>query len=173
MPNTYVKIASVTVGSGGAANIDFTSIPSTYTDLKLVHSTRMSGANPYEVIALEFNNDTTTANYNFMYLYANGNATSSGSGNIKFGGYGNAASATASTFGNTEIYVPNYLGSNQKSYSTDTVVENNSTTNGQWILAIHAGKWSNTSAITSVKLIPGSGTFVQYSTATLYGIKNS
>jgi hypothetical protein len=34
MANTYTLIASsVTVGSGGAANIEFTSIPATYTDL--------------------------------------------------------------------------------------------------------------------------------------------
>ena len=33
MANTYVAIATVTVGSGGAASIDFTSIPATYTDL--------------------------------------------------------------------------------------------------------------------------------------------
>jgi hypothetical protein len=33
MANTYEAIATVTVGSGGAANIEFTSIPGTYTDL--------------------------------------------------------------------------------------------------------------------------------------------
>jgi hypothetical protein len=33
MATTYEIIASVTVGSGGAANIEFTSIPATYTDL--------------------------------------------------------------------------------------------------------------------------------------------
>jgi hypothetical protein len=35
MATTYEIIASVTVGSGGAANIEFTSIPATYTDLVL------------------------------------------------------------------------------------------------------------------------------------------
>jgi hypothetical protein len=35
MANTYEAIATVEVGSGGASTIDFTSIPSTYTDLVL------------------------------------------------------------------------------------------------------------------------------------------
>jgi hypothetical protein len=34
---TYTLINSVTVGSGGAANIEFTSIPATYTDLNLLN----------------------------------------------------------------------------------------------------------------------------------------
>jgi hypothetical protein len=33
MANTYTLISSVTVGSGGTCNIEFTSIPATYTDL--------------------------------------------------------------------------------------------------------------------------------------------
>ena len=40
--NTLVKIQTVTVGSGGASSIDFTSIPQTYTDLCLVYSARLT-----------------------------------------------------------------------------------------------------------------------------------
>ena len=36
MATTFFKIASATVGSGGASSIDFTSIPQTYTDLVFV-----------------------------------------------------------------------------------------------------------------------------------------
>ena len=42
MATTYTLISSVTVGSGGAASIEFTSIPSTYTDLVLKLSARSS-----------------------------------------------------------------------------------------------------------------------------------
>jgi hypothetical protein len=42
MANTYTLISSVTVGSGGAANIEFTSIPQTYTDLLYKISGRLS-----------------------------------------------------------------------------------------------------------------------------------
>ena len=44
MANTYTLISSVTVGSGGASSIDFTSIPATYTDLCLVWSGRSAGS---------------------------------------------------------------------------------------------------------------------------------
>jgi len=40
MPLTYQKIATVTVGAGGASNITFSSIPQTYTDIKVVVSAR-------------------------------------------------------------------------------------------------------------------------------------
>jgi hypothetical protein len=38
MANTYEAIATVEVGSGGAADIEFTSIPGTYTDLAIKRS---------------------------------------------------------------------------------------------------------------------------------------
>ena len=38
--NTFTLIASSTVGAGGASSIDFTSIPSTFTDLCLEASLR-------------------------------------------------------------------------------------------------------------------------------------
>jgi hypothetical protein len=40
MANTYEAIATVTVGSGGATDIEFTSIPGTYTDLLIKSSLR-------------------------------------------------------------------------------------------------------------------------------------
>ena len=77
--------------------------------------------------------------------------------------------ATASTFGNAEIYIPNYASSNNKSVSADFVSETNA---ADAIFGLTAGLWANTSAITSIKLTPAAA-FAQYSTATLYGIKNS
>ena len=58
MPVTYQKIASVTVGSGGAASIDFTSIPSTYTDLALYHSLRSDNSEDY--YGLQFNSSSSS-----------------------------------------------------------------------------------------------------------------
>jgi hypothetical protein len=43
------------------------------------------------------------------------------------GVYDDRASATAGTFSNSEIYIPNYTSSNQKSFSSDSVTENNAT----------------------------------------------
>ena len=178
MPDTFVKIASVTVGSGGASSIDFTSIPSTYTDLCVKVSVRNSATNAGLVVRL--NNDTST-NYSWRLLYGNGAAAGSfneatfGNGyNTFIFAYVTPSNATASTFANTEIYVPNYAGSNYKSLSMDSVSENNGSTAFQTMVA---GLWSSTSAVTSLKVLPDpqgvSANFDQYSTAVLYGIKNS
>ena len=79
--------------------------------------------------------------------------------------------ATASTFGNAEIYIPNYAGSTNKSFSVDSVNENNATSASQFL---YANLWSNTAAITSITLLSGgSVNLLQYSTAYLYGVKNA
>ena len=170
MANTYTLIASQTVGSGGASAITFSSIPNTYTDLLVKVSARMSSANGSAGIT--FNG--TNTNYSFKYLYGSGSSAVSGSGGSSYidsGVYG-YSTATASTFGNSEIYIPNYTSANYKSISLDTVNENNATEAYAWM---EAGLWNNSAAITSLSIVPqGGGTnFVQYSTAYLYGINNS
>lgn len=167
MPDTFIKIASVTVGSGGASSIDFTSIPSTYTDLCIKVSARDTNSAQNTTLALGINGSGSAS---FRVLYGTGStaASFSGSGYL-WSGYIDAATSTASTFGNAEIYIPNYAGSNQKSISSDSVTETNAT--GAY-MALGATLWTSTSAITSIGLYPVT-LFAQYSTATLYGIKNS
>ena len=165
MANTYTLIASSTVGSGGAANIDFTSIPSTYTDLMLLVSSRASNA----FIDIKFNN--TTANRSAKYLYGTGSAAGSGS-QAGYLGITTSTSQTASTFGNMAVYIPNYAStSSYKSYSNDAVSENNATATEMNLVA---GLWSDNAAINQITIFPeSSGTFSEYSTAYLYGISNS
>jgi hypothetical protein len=166
MPNTYKKIATVVVGSGGVATIDFTSIPQTFTDLKIVLSGRATSTNP--TLIIYFNNDTTTANYSFRNINANGSTAASNSATQPWIGAGvNDSSLTASVFASSEIYIPNYTSANNKSFSADSVNENNGTTTN---MALSSNSWSNTSAITRITLDPYGGDFAQYSTATLYGI---
>jgi hypothetical protein len=170
MATTYTLISSVTVGSGGAANIEFTSIPSTYTDLLLRVSVRQGGSQTHY---MRFNNDTSTANYKQRRL--TGDGTSAGSDSSTNLGYinpigVNSSGQTANTFGNLDVYIPNYAGSNFKSVSADSVNENNGT---DAIVAFTAAIWESTSAITSIKLTPAAPNYVQYSTAYLYGISNA
>jgi hypothetical protein len=176
MATTFTKIAAVTVGSGGASSIDFSSIPSTYTDLCLEVSSRTAGSFLAAELRLTFNGNS--ANYSWRRLQSNVSAASSDS-NTTYGGVynqlillgsNNANSSTSNTFGNASIYVPNYASSNYKSLSSDLVSENNAT---EAYATFVAGLWSNTSAITSLSLTSNGGNFVQYSTAVLYGIKNS
>lgn len=170
MANTYTLIASSSVGSGGAASIDFTSIPSPYTDLCLKVSGRTSATNAsYKVydIYISINGSTTT--FTQKGLEGDGSGAFSYSAARQVGWIPDAG-ATASTFGNLEIYIPNYAGSNNKSFSSDAVTENNGTSA---YAALTAGLWSTTSAINQVTVTPASGNFVQYSTAYLYGIKSN
>ena len=172
MANTYVAIATVTVGSGGAANIEFTSIPGTYTDLCLLLSARQSVAGGTNV-NMKFNGNSTSYTNRDIISAAGTVASEStvlGTSSIKIGFIPDAVNYTASTFSNQYVYIPNYAGSNNKSVSTDNAMENNSTT---IYFGLFAGLWSNSSAITSIALTCENGNFTQYSTATLYGIKNS
>jgi hypothetical protein len=172
VPSTFHKIASSTVGSGGAASITFSSIPSTYTDLQILLSARdTDSANNWYLLKLQFNSDTTDGNYSTRIVYGFGSTAGSGTGNRQNTGYITSNARTASTFGNLSLYVPNYAGSTNKSFSTDSVTEGNGTSFE--ILGLHAGLWSSTSAITQVVLGADAGNFAQYTTATLYGIKNS
>jgi len=169
MANTYTLIASSTVGSGGAANIEFTSIPATYTDLLIKISARQGADNAFD---LTFNDSTTS--YSTLRLQGDGSAVASNNAGgvtsaIRSIGIENTNN-TANTFGNTEVYIPNYASSNYKSVNVDGVNESNGT---EIYMNLLAGLWSNTSAINKIKIAANAGSLVEYSSAYLYGIKNS
>jgi len=164
------KLATVEVGAGGAASIDFTSIPGTYTDLMVVYSLRATSGGPYNLLT-RLNGDTSASNY-MIQLYGNGATAASSKNNTGEttlqSGVVNGAGDTASTFSNGQTYIPNYTGSALKTVSVDAVTENNGTTAYP---SLFAGKTGVTAAVTSISLTAGSN-FAQYSTATLYGIKS-
>jgi hypothetical protein len=166
---TFTKIASNTVGSGGVSSITFSSIPTTYTDLVVLVSCRSSQVGAFaDYGKITFNGSSST--FSYKDFYGNGASASSTGGavNTSFVYQGNAA--TASTFGNASIYISNYTSSNNKSFSIDSATENNGTTA---YVTITAGLWSTTTAINSVGLAPASGTWLEFSTFTLYGISNA
>jgi len=167
MANTYTLIEAKTLGSA-VSSVTFSSIPQTYTDLFVYFSVRGSRAEFVSNSAISFNGSTS----NFTGKYLEGTGAATGSGSVaRFAGAQPAANATASTFSNNSIYIPNYTTSNYKSFSCDSVTENNGTTAYATFLA---GLWSDTAAITSLTLASSSSdNYVQYSTFYLYGIKNS
>jgi hypothetical protein len=169
-PN-MVAIQTVTVGSGGAASIDFTSIPQTYTDLYMVLSTRLTGN--AGGMYMTFNGSSSS--YSGKRLGGQGASTTYSDSNAgltnKFFLRAEDSRATANTFGSSEVYIPNYTSSNNKSASGNSVAEDNGTTyNG---VEMEAMLWSNSAAITQVTIVPEAGNFAQYSTATLYGVTSS
>ena len=176
MPITFNKIASVTVGSGGASSIDFTSIPSTYTDLLVKLSIRNTSTQSTNQIYVQPNSATT--NLSSRILVGTGSVALSASytSSSSIWGYCSGNGSTSNTFGNSEFYFPNYASANNKSINVDSVNETNATDARQSLLA---GLWSSTTAISSLKFLTQDNStgdakdFVQYCTATLYGINKS
>lgn len=166
----YNLIATTTVGSGGASSIVFSGIPQTYTDLQIVYSARSNRSAVGDDFYIKFNGLNT--NLSSRILYGTGSAAASFSdAGIAFVGYLTGDTATASVFASGSIYVPNYAGATYKSISGDAVSENNGAVATQ---VLSAGLWSSTSAITQLSIHPYNGTLLtQYSSASLYGIKNS
>jgi hypothetical protein len=155
-------VSTVNVGSGGAASIDFTSIPQTGTDLLILYSIRAS--NPTVDITLQMTFNSSTTGFTNREMFGTGSSVSTQTG-TRYVVAVDGSGATSNTFGNGQVYIPNYAGSTNKSFSIDSVVENNATAGRQ---NLFAGLWSNTAAITAVTFT--GDTFLQHSTASLYTI---
>lgn len=157
------------VGVGGAASITFSDIPQDYTDLYLLLSARSSGGGTYYAVI-----QPNGASASYRTLRGNGSTASSGTDPAKPYADITTASETANTFANITAYFPNYASTTtNKSYSIDGVTENNATTARQ---ILGAALYASNTAITSIVISAADAnlnlnqTFVQYSSATLYGI---
>jgi hypothetical protein len=108
----------------------------------------------------------STANFTNKFVEGDGASAASGSSARNLGATP-SATATANTFSNGEVYIPNYTSANYKSFSLDNVQENNVTTA---YADLGAGLWSITSAITSIEVYTNVTTWAQFSTFYLYGV---
>jgi hypothetical protein len=167
MATTYTLIASNTVGSGGSSSIAFTSIVQTYTDLKFVWSSRSSADN-FDM-SITYNGSSANVSSRTLIKNTAGNVVTTSDAYASY--YMNQSTATSNTFSNGELYMPNYTGSNNKSFSVDVVTENNDADLTRMLL--EASVNANTAAITSITITPNAGSFVQYSSFYLYGISNA
>lgn len=164
MTANHVLLRRITL-TASASSITFDSIPQTgYTDLKIAASARTNRADVTDGLNITFNSGGT---YTGKRLYGSGSGVASDSSTTGMP-FMDSASATANTFGNVEIYIPNYTSSNAKTLSVDGVSENNAT-------AAYAGLgaklWSSTAAVTSVTIAPEVGSAIEAgSSFSLYGI---
>jgi hypothetical protein len=174
MATTYKIISSSIVGAGGSSSVSFTSIDSSYTDLVLLASIDSSPSGTYNWGYLTFN--SSSSNYSQKFVYGDGSSAQSfswGSSAQLATGMLNNANQTGSTFTCCQFYIPNYGSTtNAKSVSSESAMENNATSA---YLTMGAGLWNpaTQAAITTITIAPETGTFVQYSSFYLYGIKNS
>ena len=165
MAATYDKIATTTLSSA-TTTINFTSIPSSYTDLRIVwvFSSVSAGNTPY----LQINGDTGQS-YSYLTLFGTGaNNYGSQRSSNNFGAYlvSNVAPPTGVKIMHT-IDIFNYTASTSKTllnfYSADN--------NGSGTVSHGVNCWRSSAAITSVQLLfDAGGNIASGSTATLYGI---
>ena len=176
VPDYYESIATVTVGSGGAANVEFTSIPATYTHLQIRGIAKWSStSNDRTLLKVEYNSDTGN-NYARHLLGGDGAATfvdSVASTTARAG-----ARVISSNAGNPNVftaYVIDILDYANTNKYTTTRTLGGFDTNAASFQEIVLGSflWSNTAAITTIKLLLGSANFTEYSQFALYGIKGA
>lgn len=168
-PPAMDSIATITVGSGGATEINFTSIPSTYTHLQLRFIWNTTLAN---WLSIEFNSDTTTSNYRYHELRGTGSITYPETGNSKVFALQDVNAAT-STFsaGVTDIF--DYANTNKYKTTKNLVGYDR---NGSGNIDLVSTLWMSTSAISSIRIFrnnTSAGNIAQYSHFALYGIASA
>ena len=173
--SSYESIASVTVGSGGSSTVTFSSIPATYTHLQIRGIFKGSSSND-ALVLMQCNSDTGS-NYARHTLRGNGSSASANaqtSQTATVAGFWHPTFPTPDTnnFGATVVDIVDYLNTNK--YKTVRVLSGTDNNNTYGTIVFSSGLWMSSSAITSLTLIgPDSGTFAQYSSFALYGIKGS
>ena len=166
---SYESIATTTVGSGGTATITFSSIPATYTHLQIRIMARLSTTTSGGRVT--FNSDTA-ANYSRHYLYGTGATTAAG-GNANASNIdivqATLSSATANIFGVNVIDILDYANTNK--YKTLRALTGLDINAAGGEISLWSGNWRNTAAISTITVVPQTGSFVEYSSFALYGIK--
>jgi hypothetical protein len=176
-PADFESIATTTVGSGGAANVEFTSIPSTYSHLQIrsLAQTNRSGIGR-DIVNININNDTSS-NYARHYLAGDGSSTvAGGSTSLTKGELVETGTTAGASFGAFVVDLLDYANTNKyKTVRSFGGVDVNGTVGGYGgTINLYSTLWLSTSAITSIKLAPLNGTqFNQYSHFALYGIRSA
>jgi hypothetical protein len=168
--NTLTKIATLTAGSGGVAGFTFSSIPQTYSDLKVVCSVRSAAPSGLDSLSMWPNGVQT--NLSNTFLTGTGSVGSSSRSTYRAIATINSEGTSANFFTNTEIYIPNYRSSNFKQILVTSCMGSLVTESYSMFAA---ELWSNSAAITSLLFNTATSglSFVQNSSITLYGIKNT
>jgi hypothetical protein len=164
MPITYEPIATTTVGTATNA-ITFSSIPATYTDLKLVLLLR-SAATQY--VTFRINGDSGS-NYSYTWMDGSGSAAASGRGTNDSLVYISQRTITSGQNALFTLDLFSYAGSTNKT----VLITNNQDENGSGFVGNAVSLWRNTSAINTINLTSGVSIYGVGTTATLYGIKNA
>ena len=169
----YESIATVTVGSGGAANVEFTSIPTTgykHLQIRALGQTSRSGFN-VDTLRFQINSDTGS-NYAWHHLRGDGSATEAKASTTQTDIQAERAlgTTTGGSFGGVIMDILDYANTNK--YKTFRLL-GGVDANGSGAITFTSGLWQNTNAITSIKLYGDAANFSNYTHFALYGIKGA
>jgi hypothetical protein len=148
-----VPIADSGVLAVAASNIDFTSIPQTFSHILVVYLARLTGAEAAGWLML--NGDSSAANY------ANGGA---------LGGLIIPSNVPGTTYPNFiasgQVFVPFYRATTRKGIFNPQIYNNGNNIGG----GVQALQWYGTAAINRMTFTPAAGTWAIGSRFILYGV---
>lgn len=162
---TYEPIATQTLGSA-AANITFTAIPQTYTDLIVVFNGSSTGTAQY---FMQVGNGSIDTGSNYSTTGLTGNGSSAVSVRYTNDTVGIRADLYATAGGNikqTMFQIQNYSNTT----TNKPILVRSALPASETVACV--GLWRSTSAINTLRLTTGS-TFSTGATVTLYGIANA
>jgi hypothetical protein len=174
IPTDFESIATVTVGSGGSSEINFTSIPATYSHLQIRGIVRDSSSLTGAVATIMRFNSDSGSNYGRHDLRGDGSTVSAGANTPatlldiyahQGGGEG------INLFSPFVIDILDYANTNK--YKTVRCLAGWDQ-NGAGRIYFTSGLWQSSTAINAIKMYSGDSTnWAQYSHFALYGIKGA
>jgi len=167
-------IATSGVLTGNTAEINFSSIPSTFTHLQLrIYGRGTTSFSDGLTLYTRFNNDSGS-NYADHQLFGGGSSAASTAGTSKTQMDASQifadSSATANIFGVAIIDILDYANTNKNKVIRTLAGWDGNSTKGRATIA--SGLWMSTDAVSAIKLFID-GNFVAGSRADLYGISTS
>ena len=159
---TYDKLATTTLGSN-TAQITFSSIDQTYTDLVLIINYKLNAANGNVLVRC---NGDTGNNYNYNTMYNNGASVGSGWGNAFSGLL--VGGVVSNSVDESVITLQLQSYANTATYKTGSARGNDAVSSVDRTGCM----WKSTAAINSLTILNNaSNQFLTNSMFTLYGIK--
>lgn len=161
-----VLLASTTLASS-AANITWTSIPQTYSSLKIVGNIFGTQATTYTQIKMRVNSDTTTSYHCQSWeptgsYYTNTDAL--------YLGWMPCASNYFPKCNFVDVILTNYTGSQQKIVNSNQTINASTTSTLSILMGMNSSIWNNTAAITELSIFASVGNLASGSTLKLYGL---
>ena len=167
MAATYTLITK-SVLSSSTSSIALSSIPSTYTHLRLFIQNR-TDSTTVDAAALSLNG-VATSGYSTNYMDANDGGTPRSGSAANYSVILQASNYGTNLYSFSEVTIPNYTGSNEKVIASYFNTEHTTTSHYNGSSRSYTGV---TSAVTSLTLTSIAGNFVSGTSMYVYGISNS